>query len=65
MALSSRPPTFKAYGVKPVCAGCNRRLRATEPLWFEGGSADRYAFVLGRECFREYGRVLRGAGSLA
>lgn len=34
MAAPSRPPTFKAHGVKPVCAGCGRKLTYLESLWF-------------------------------
>ena len=36
MAEPSRKPTAAQYGVKLVCHGCGRRLRATEPLWFTG-----------------------------
>lgn len=38
MADPSRPPTFKQYGVEPVCAGCGRKLIASkEPaMWFQG-----------------------------
>ena len=34
MAEASRKPTFKGYGVKPICGGCGRKLAATEALWF-------------------------------
>jgi len=35
-AAPSRKPTFKDYGVKPVCSGCGRKLVAKdEPaMWF-------------------------------
>ena len=36
MAAPSRPPTFKAFGLRPYCSGCGRRLTPTEPLWFQG-----------------------------
>ncbi len=40
MAEPSRKPTFSQYHVKPVCAGCGRKLKAKdEPcMWFRGGS---------------------------
>jgi len=37
LAKGSHPPTFAQYGVERRCYGCGRKLKATEPLWFEGG----------------------------
>jgi hypothetical protein len=36
LAEPSRKPTFRQYRVDPVCEGCGRHLKATEPLWFRG-----------------------------
>lgn len=50
MAAPSRPPNFRAYSVKPVCAGCGRKLVAKNEmaLWFVGHPV---AAVYGPECF--------------
>lgn len=49
----SRPPTFKAYGVKPVCHSCGRKLSAQETLWFTGAGYTTPPAVFGRECWKQ------------
>lgn len=39
MAAPSIPPSYKQYGVKPVCYGCGRKLTYNESLWFVGGDS--------------------------
>jgi len=53
MAEPSRKPTFKQYDLKPFCAGCGRKLKATEPLWFRGHPKPNR--VYGRCCWNDRG----------
>ncbi len=50
MAAPSRPPNFRQYGLKPVCAGCGRKLVAKNEMamWFVGYPTPA---VYGKECF--------------
>jgi len=55
MAEPSRKPTFKQYGVQPVCGGCGRKLAATEALWFRGWPLP--VAVFGRCCLEQASRA--------